>query len=443
MKGTLNGGCKGQIVSLFAVLSLMACGGGGGDGQASIPTPAPAGIENVFVAPTASGNGSGRDWSNAAQWSTLAPSRGRTYYLADGSYGGKTLSTEEIGSAVIEIRKCTTTDGVSSTAAGYSPSICDGVATFSGRITLTTDYWTINGVTRNSADWADGDSYGFRASEIYTTSPDRLSKCASHVTVKYLNLGGAEGTSYTGGEPDSAIYQGGFYDTCTNWTIEHNYIHNVLVSIMFGGSNGAVVQYNRFQWSWGKECIRGQNVAKNLIIRFNQFYNACGYTGLPGEGCTAEIAIWDADAGNLDNNEIYGNWFYLNRDANSGGSIVIGGNSTSWAGSAANNTLVYNNTFAGYSAGWMAGNILVNGGSGNICRNNLWYDTPIASASCNTTSNNVLASSNPFVRYPSNPDLHLSAGATASYALGNPYNVDMDGKIRGADGTWDVGAYEF
>ncbi len=39
-------------------------------------------------------------------------------------------------------------------------------------------------------------------------------------------------------------------------------------------------------------------------------------------------------------------------------------------------------------------------------------------------------------------NLHLT-GALAGVSLASPYNMDMDGKTRGADGTWDRGAYEF
>ncbi len=42
-------------------------------------------------------------------------------------------------------------------------------------------------------------------------------------------------------------------------------------------------------------------------------------------------------------------------------------------------------------------------------------------------------------------DLHLKTGSipvNAGANLGSPYNVDIDGKTRGADGAWDIGAYE-
>ena len=43
-------------------------------------------------------------------------------------------------------------------------------------------------------------------------------------------------------------------------------------------------------------------------------------------------------------------------------------------------------------------------------------------------------------------DLRLKAGSSpinAGTNLGSPFNVDMDGNIRGTDGAWDIGAYEY
>jgi len=184
------------------------------------------------------------------------------------------------------------------------------------------------------------------------------------VTIKHSNLGGSAGN-----EIDTAIYLGGFHDDCSGWTIERNYIHHVSHYTMIQGvkMTNALVQYNLFKDGWGKETIRGQLKFSGNTIRYNRFHNACGQGGGAGEGCTAEIAAWgESGSGLWDNNRIYGNWFYLTRDMNSGGTIVIGGNGSTWSGSPGNNNLVFNNTFAGYSDGWMNGYILLNGGSGNV-----------------------------------------------------------------------------
>jgi hypothetical protein len=302
----------------------------------------------------------------------------------------------------------------------------------------------INGQTRNESNWSDGAAYGIKATSIQASTSIFPGICASNITIKYVNAGGAEGTSYTGSEPGFAFKVSGFDELCTNWTISRSYAHNIAHYATFhmNGLNGYNFEYNYIGNGFGKEAIRGQIALKNGSIKYNRFYNACGATGVSGEGCTAEIAIWDGNSGGFDGNEIYGNWFYRTRDENSGGTIVVGGNGSSWAGPSASNTLVYNNTIAGISGGGVGGIILINGGTGNVCRNNLWYNV-VGSPSCtaNTVSDNGEESSNPFVNYTGG-NLSLSR-AISGYTLSSPYNADMDGRIRGADGVWDRGAFEF
>ena len=48
----------------------------------------------------------------------------------------------------------------------------------------------------------------------------------------------------------------------------------------------------------------------------------------------------------------------------------------------------------------------------------------------------------PFVGYTTY-DFRLKAPTSAGTTLPAPYNIDMFGKVRGADGTWDRGAVEF
>ncbi|QQR77523.1 MAG: fibronectin type III domain-containing protein [Candidatus Moraniibacteriota bacterium] len=161
-----------------------------------------------------------------------------------------------------------------------------------------------------------------------------------------------------------------------------------------------------------------------------------------GYACTGEIAAWDGNANSMDAWQIYGNVFYktgqdtyLNTDA----VVMIG--DTVGPGPVTNNSVAYDNTIAGIKVGYNS-SIHLNGGTGNVCRNNLWYDTKTSGCSANTSSNNILATSNPFVNYPGG-DLRLSGTTAAGYSLGSPYNADLLGSTRGADGTWDIGAYEY
>jgi hypothetical protein len=425
---------RSRPVGRVAVVGVATDGGGGEDPE-----------NTHYIRDGASGDGS--DWANALDALPATLQRGHTYYIADGTYAEYTFDDAISSTSVITVKKATASDHGTST--GWSSGYGDGQAVFNGRLIFNTDYITVDGVTRNESDWADGDAYGIRADGLRSSRfENTLDRGARHITAKYLNLGGPEGTTYTGAEVDDTVYLGGFGAYCSDWWVYRCYHHNVK-SYTFvqaagvqnvGGSYGLLIEYNHFRNGFGKEAIRGGNdITEDTIIRWNQFYNASGHTGLPGEGSTAEIAIWDSAC---DNVEIYGNWFYRTRDDNSGGTIVVGGNGTSWEGPGANNCLVYNNTIAGVAGSTVGGNIQVLGGTGNVVRNNLWYDTngsSVVTAGTVTTSNNVDAGADPFVDYATG-DLHLSGATTAGFSLSSPYDVDMDGVTRS---TPDVGAYEY
>jgi hypothetical protein len=396
-----------------------------------------------YVRSGATGNGSGTDWANAYPGLPNTLIRGDTYWLADGSYGAYTFDDPPSGTSVITIRKATTANHGTST--GWSDSYGDGQAVFAG-MTFAYGYYVIDGVRRNEGNWADTTAYGIRVTgSLYSSRLASSSNaCADNLTFRYVDVGGPPGTgaSSSAGE---GLYLGGFGDgslACENWTLHRSHVHNVKVHIQCAGCRGLLVEYTYFGPGWGKEAIRGQVAASDIVIRHNIFKDSCQRDPADStSGCTGEIAMWSGS--NHDNVEIYGNVFYKTTgEVNSGGVIVIGGDGSSWVGPPANNTKIYNNTIAGLKS-WNA-KILVNGGSGNVCRNNLWFDNTGSSTGCtaSTTSNNIVASSNPFSNYAAG-DFRLAAATAAGFPLTSPYNTDLRGAQRGGDGSWDVGAYEF
>jgi hypothetical protein len=410
---------------------------------------APAYAADKYVRSGGNNGNSGNDWTNAYQ--TLATCetntpRGDTCWVGNGSLGSATLNTSNSGTTLITIKKATIADhGV---ATGWSDAYA-AQAVF-GDITFDSDYWVFDGVTRDEScattddcGWADIDSYGFRVNGAVVTFVDALARCSDEITVSYvgINSGDADASikasCFTGAESTNHTYR---RNLMTNYTNEFAHAHMTVV-------NGCLLEENYFGSGMGKETIRGQSEFRNCVIRRNIMRGAC--RAHPGEGCTCHIAIWDGGSGAFDNNEIYGN--IIDDRGNPAGdgpssscSILVGGNGGSWAGSPASGTLIYNNTIVGVVN--TPPNILVNGGTGNVCRNNIFADnTGSPSVTCNTSSNNGSSDevTTIFVSYAAG-DLHLSA-LLAGVSTGSPAGnaTDIDGCTRGADGTWDRGAFEF
>ncbi len=175
-----------------------------------------------------------------------------------------------------------------------------------------------------------------------------------------------------------------------------------------------------------------------------------------------------------DNWKIYGNLFiWDNSSPKTGGVSYIIGSNQEVSGNDISNTTIYNNTFADLrtSGGW--GKIDLTYGSGNYVYNNVFYglnshyfrgsptidynyyskmymlyyyvqqphDTPVYDGGNGYYST---ITSDPFVNSAAG-DFRLSAALTGytGLTLSSPYNYDMLGNARGADGTWDRGTYEY
>lgn len=388
-------------------------------------------------------------WSNAYGQISSALSnaaRGDTIWVADGSYSAITLNKAASGTAPITIKKATLSNY--GTATGWSSSYGDGQAEISS-VTAITNYWVLDGQTRDESNWSNSAAYGFRIPGGVVANTISYGSGSSNITFRYVDVGGPPGTSYSASLPSSGFYLGGFGSVLSNWTISRSHIHNVHLPFQLAGASNVTIEYSWLGPNWNKETIRGQIRASNIVIRFNIMKDGC--QGKPDDptagGCTAQIAMWDGSAGAFDGSEIYGNVIWTTKNTfHSDGCIMIGGDGgATAAGASANNVVVYNNTIVGIQSGTC--NIRFPGShTGDVAQNNIWYGLgPGVSYGCsaNTCSHNVnITSGDPFVSLATG-DLRLRGATSAGVSLAGPYNVDMTGKIRGADGVWDLGAYEY
>jgi hypothetical protein len=390
-----------------------------------------------YVRAGASGSGSGLDWTNAYTSLPSTLTRDYVYYVADGSYGSYTCDDALSGTQKIYIVKATEADHGTNT--GWNSTYGDGQATF-GTIFINRGYMYISGQTRTESNtWAAPSGYGFRVTGSIESNSLNGDSAANSI-IEYVDIGAtwaenpSSSTIATYGRPIYMVFNQ------TNVTFRRCDIHNGKGALVYAhGSNGLVFEYCNFSHGWGKEAIAGPNVGfSNMVVRYCRFWNSTQKDpGDPTSGITAEIGSFQGSTptGNL----VYGNVF-LNTAISGRNAVIMFGDPES-----ASNCKVFNNTFVDIADSTSYAVIYMHSGSGNEARNNLFYNCATTSIAANSQSNNVVATVNPFVNY-AGKDFRLTASNQARNVgtnLGAPYNIDPLGNTRGADGTWDVGAYEY
>ncbi len=236
-------------------------------------------------------------------------------------------------------------------------------------------------------------------------------------------------------------------NTVTNLLFDHGWIHRYAETIRTSNWSGCTVQYSDIdtmaQTTDEHEDIIFSYPIKDFTFRYNSVW------GSPNDG----IFFY----GNETNTQIYGNVFY-----HSGAALI-----TFYEGFT-HNVYIYNNvfendgTFGDYQPAWLdfsgtmtgeiANNIWENvnkNGSCSICNHNAY------SLSGNSSGETGSFSYTPGTQFvsesPSSPllaNFHLTAAGVTAFAnkgkaLAAPFNMDADGDVRGADGGWDIGAYEY
>ena len=351
--------------------------------------------------------------------------------MADGSYGSYTFDDANSGTQIITVKKAIASDHGTDT--GWLASYGDGQAVF-GSFLLVTDYLVFDGATRNDSDWDNGSAYGFKT-DSFITNTAWFGNASDNITIRYVEIGGTYGLSWSSGIPDAGIYFGGFDETADYWTISHCFIHNVGIVGQMAGVTNITWEYNWMGLNWSKEIVRGQNIARNVTFKNNILKDGCRADCPSCEGCTAEIALFanQGDSPDFNGFQAYGNIIWKTTGTyNSDGAIL--------AECTDNTCAIYNNTVVNNGTGTAR---LATNGVGYV-RNNIWYLTGGMTSGCEAATcdnNGSYTSSSPFINASSgNFSLNESLVGTT---LNSPYNTDMFGNIRGTDGVWDRGALEY
>jgi len=412
-----------------------------------------------YVRAGATGNGDGSDWTNAyPDFPTIMSPvvnlvRGDTYYIADGTYGPAKVTAAESGTTRITFKKAITSDH--GTETGWSATYGDGVATFVGSsasraLQITNDYITFDGqVGGGPSSWKTG--HGFKVIDARPTAPSIvLISSAQHIIVSNFEAEGNGGDGDGSGNDGINISGGSGPSTFSaDVLITECYIHDTGRAFMLMRSDDTIVEKCWFarnesvpaEHGEGLRVLRAPDEVDNVTIRYNVLEDAEG-TG---------IIVLDGT-----NHKVYGNVLFSS-PAYAGGGHGNGAIGTTTADTVTG-TEIYNNTF--YNLPGKCGIFFISSPStGNVAYNNLWYncagvqmenvahdynalyDSTAMGSSGFPEANGQVTSGNPFVDAANN-DWHLTPATSAGIALASPFDSDPDGVIRGADNSWDRGAYE-
>lgn len=396
-----------------------------------------------YVLQGASGSANGSDWTNACTDFTGSCAvgslvRGDTYYVGNGSYAATTFSTAASGTSVITILKATV--AAHGTSTGWVDTMGNGVATFSCTVTFSTPYWVFDGVS-GPLQSRTPSAYGFNMAQC--ASPFDTSSTSTNVTVSHVSA-----------LADAANVEKIFLTgRASNLSVTHNLLNGFQNCMMTRGPDFAqkdnwVFDYNVHLNQYSSttnhaECLNANEAnLGNLNARWNVF-----------EGWSNDIstAVIVANNSNVTSALVCGNTF---NDVSGANGIITGtsvGRMT--------NVRVINNSFYNFATGcnpscfWLGASVPA--GTGNIAINNVLRSMSLNSDSEWTTnyglyssttgtptgSNNISNSIDPFVN-AAGGNFALSAATTAGQTQTDCL-TDALGNTRGADGTWDRGAFEF
>ena len=403
----------------------------------------PGVASNLYVRRGAGGSNSGSDWNNAwtdttsINWGTVRP--GDTIWIAGGTYGMLTIGASGNASSRVYIKRVCSTNGSPASAAGWNSSYDSTVVI--NFVSCNTpgqgNYVTIDGqvpcgmvVTNTSL----GETYAINLN----------SSGANYMELFHLDVGGVSTltTSFSGeGRCLSANYSG----TAYGLHIAYCTFHGEPTLILTGGQHDMVFEYNRLHdnvvgnpaaWHPNVWNTIGNDV--NVTFRYNYIQNWM-VEGIMMSTSTPNGTWWIY--GNIwDGNPAFTTCRVLEPQYAAHGPVYF-----------------YNNTVVNAPIGvrgpvqggtWQAGsqsrnNIYFNSGSPGLPDND--YDLSDGTLNeahgiggapsaifANSAAGNYHIGTNVAAIYPRNKGVALSA----------PYAIDFDGNTHGADGAWDIGAYE-
>ena len=402
-----------------------------------------------YVRPAATGANTGKDWNNAWSLGTIAWSNlvaGDTVWIAGGTYSSS-LTVGKGGSSAnpIRIYRVRASDAAPVAAPGWTSGF-DSLATITGSPGIS--------VPASSAVTIDGRSpYGIKI-VIPATGGDGV-KAAQSASIDSLTLANIEVLG-----PYTSTATVGVYgvniapstNTVTNLRVASCRVRGISEAFRASNWNGAVVERcviaDTANDGVDHEDVIYSYPCSNVTFRYNTITNS------PNDGLFFEF-------GGATNFRFYGNVYYNStylmiktKSPGNYGPIYIYNNVfhspsngtahgiVSFAGTTNGATEVFNNIFFNTT------NSAGDGGPVHSDYNAYNYTSLGGYGWPSSEAHSLTFTGDPFVN-PAGGDYHLNATSAGTFknkgktlTTDGYINVDADGNTRGADGAWDIGAYE-
>lgn len=430
-----------------------------------------------YVSSAATGANNGADWGNAYRALPAALQRGAVYYVAAGNYPPHVFADATSGTNLIIIEKATATKH--GAEAGWQAAFGTGQATFAAPLSFTRGYYIFDGQYR--ANMTSG--YGFKVDgqtsplpsggdiNIGTRNPD----AATEVTIRFVEVSGSHDRANPQQSRDDGIEA---LWGSHGWCVQYCAIHDTgLCSLFCRGCRNAVLEYswldrNHSTPAWHAEGVSASEQQNNFTIRYNVFQDIEG---------TAHIATPSGGHWTGTNWYIYGNVFLYDPTNQPAGPTTTGdGVFAVFDCNLLGDCFFCNNTIVHCPQGQVG---IVPGNPVNMDRfyikNNLWINSgdgrslgisvhggnpegkPISVTDfqwdhneyvncwspADGTAGAVIAHlagpyGSPLVEM-TNLNFNLSAHTAPGVPMPAPLNTDPNGELRGSDGLWDRGAYQY
>lgn len=413
-----------------------------GDGTSWSCAESPGGAGALNQVPSA-----GTSWCN---FDGTAWVRGNIYWIAgsDTPYNGVCFRNYS-GSGDVTLKKATAdshgTDTGWVASYGTKVAVLPYMQTQAFAPNLTVDGSTGGG----PGSWDSGHGIKFYTDNANTPLIG-IDTSTNNVTIKHIDAGFAGSEISTG--TSSTLYIIG----SDNTTVEYSYLHDAPCDLaQIRGLNNFIIQFSMLARNHSSvggchgDVVESDGDSSNLTFRYNVILDTEG-TYMFGHHTT----------GTLDGLYIYGNIMYWeDTETYTGFSNGMIATLNPGDNGPIVNLKFYNNTIYN-SPSAQPGIQLYTDGCDGVAYNNIW-DT------CNTKTVNFSASnvihdhnwyrncgsiteeniqdglSSPFVDTETLNFSLLSATNDGNSTIGATYNTDMLGIVRGADGIWDRGAYEY